>query len=175
MARGTRGVKMNTEVNIYDRTTRRKKIWNMEIRSWYHNSDSNNRILDKRSKLVLFVMFVMLDVADIVFTGMGLLKGIYDHYNPIAVFFYLEFGILTFILYRIVFMIVLIKVVIHTQKYIKPLMYPLLIAANYIYWCAVLYDLHSFDIINLFEIVPIWFIQFHNDVLVWIFKLFGVM
>ena len=90
------------------------------------------------SKLVIFLIGI-----DIFLTSIGLIIGNYDRYNTITKLIYLNFGLLVFLLWRIINLGVILKV---SNYIIKPLKSFLMIFISIIYTFTIIYDLHTLNI-----------------------------
>jgi len=96
----------------------------------------------------MLMTFFLLEITDIVMTSVGLHIGRYYHYNPIAVWLYENSSLFLFFLFRLMAFYVIYKVI--TSNFMQKVRFPLVGIAIYIYICAVLWNLHLFDIIDLY-------------------------
>ena len=108
-----------------------------------------------------------------VLSSIGLLNGLWIHYNRIGVTIYNQFSLLGFITFRIISFIFLYRMIFWRRMQTAKTM--ILLSAVYIYVVAVLWDMHTLEYLNIWNIFPRWLIDLHYNALYIIFKIFGLI
>lgn len=143
-------------------------------------ADSNSYIrnyrcypFDSFGELILFIVLVKLDIFDMTLTSVGLLKGIWYHYNPLGVWIYNNLNVFGFVGYRLLGLL-LIFILIRYMK-IKTVRYVVMFIGIWIYLSAIVWDLRSLGYPELYNLIPYWLIYFEHNVLYFVFNLVGII
>ena len=158
-------------------TTGKERNKHMAMGYRGRNNSWLDSVVDNGSKLswrvTLALLFFVAYFSDTTLSSIGLLRGVWQHYNPIGVWIYHQFTVFGFILYRILLFYIIYKVI--STNIVRKTIMVLLPSAVYIYICAILWDLHSLEYLNIYEVVPWPILKFHSDILYVLFKMFGIL
>lgn len=150
---------------------RRKEEQCMGMGYWNISSGSCRSIAHYGRKLIRWLFFIFY-FGDTALSSIGLVKGLWAHYNPLGVWIYNYSTIFGFIIYRILLFYIIYKIINLNIIRLKTL---LVFIGAYIYSCAILWDLHTFGFINLYDVIPWPVLNFHFFILRIVFRVFGII
>ena len=146
------------KLEVYNNGRRRKKKYScLGLGSWSNSGCSNNYSCYSSCQLILFFLFIFLYFNDVIFSSIGLITGRWLHYNPIGVNIYHSLTLFGFIIFRIIIFYILYKIIFWKYFIFKKFA---LLFSIYIYNLALLWDFHSFNIINVLDF-PKTIVDFH--------------